>query len=150
MPRFGTPIKGIIDSRTARQVMKHGEILSVALLAFIVGLFAAAARLVLVFLPYVHITEALLFGLISLSFACVKPKRFWLSAGLIILPAMAFIVLTLSRLGVERLQRGVGTAHFYSAILIPVVGFAGAYLGSVIGRRRQLPAEHVPRRSHPN
>ena len=128
--------------------MKREHWIATTGLALPIGLGATVLRIVYNFFPVVYLTDIVVFSVLASALAWWNPKRCWLSAVFLILPVMAFLGLNFSRSSLERIAAGIGISHVYSAFLIPISAFAGAYIGARIGARfastREAPAEHVP------
>ena len=99
------------------------------LIALAAGVGAAVLRAVYLFLPGALAIEDLVFGAIGFLLGRRQSAVWWQSAGLLILPSMLFVGLLLSVLGSSNIQRGVGSWHAYSAVLIPVTAVVAALLG---------------------
>lgn len=106
------------------------------LLTLGVGVLAGLFRVVYVFFPGLNVMDVMVFGGLSGILASIRPRRWWFGSGLLIAPAMMFVVFTLFQLGTENLRRGIGTGHAISAVLIPLTALIGGVIGSVIGTRR--------------
>ena len=123
--------------------MKREHWIATMVLSLVIGLGATVLRIVYTFFPYVHLTDMVVFSVLAGALAWWNPRRYWLSAVLLILPVMVHVVSILRGLGLEKIGEGIGTWHVYSAFLIPISAFAGAYIGARIGRKREMQAEHV-------
>ena len=101
------------------------------------GVVAALFRIVYFFFPGFNVMDVLVFCSLAAAFAYLRPRRWWLWAMGLIAPAMLFVTMTLLRLGFENLDRGIGTGHALSAVLIPVA----AAVGGVLAARRGVQKE---------
>ena len=109
--------------------MKSREII----LAGLVGVGAALLRLVYMFVPLMNVVDVLVFGLAGYGVARTRPTRTWISFLLVVLPPLGLIAVFLAILGQQKLRDGVGTAHLYGALLVPLatgLGFFAARIGS--------------------
>lgn len=98
---------------------------------------AVIVRLVYFFFPGFNVMDVLVFGALASGFAYMRPRRWWLSTIILIVPVMLFVGSILINLGVDNLRSGVGTGHLLSAILIPLA----AALGGFVTARRRIAGE---------
>ena len=110
--------------------MQHRDWLGNLGLALVLGVFAAAVKLLYSFLPLFNVLDVLAFTLIGGAGARINVRRssIWIAAtsG----PAVGLCAFILMRLSPEEIVLGIGTGWLLSLFLIPASVYAGFALAS--------------------
>lgn len=99
------------------------------LTALITGLLLVPVCLVLIFFPLFNISQVLIFFAACFIIALVFKPRSWLWMILVISPVWILVLRIVLRLGLANIERGIGTGHALSLILIPLAAWAGMFFG---------------------
>lgn len=100
------------------------------LLALLLGLGAAGAKLLYSFFPLFNLWDVLLFALLGWSLGRRSESPGWLLVGLALgLPAALLSAYFVAQLGFPNLWQGIGTGWLLSVLLIPLAAAAGTILG---------------------
>lgn len=104
-------------------------------LASVAGVGAAALRLVLGFFPLTNLFDVVVFGLAGFGIGRTHPIKPRLSFVLLVVPTLMLLALFLVLLGPHKLRDGIGIAHLYGAVLVPLATGAGFFAGTRIAKR---------------
>lgn len=96
----------------------------------LLGVVAAAARAVYLFLPAFLFIDLVFFALLGMVVGRGRPLSWWHAGLLLSTPAVLLTLWLLGRLGLGALAAGVGIGHLVAVLLVPASALAGAALGA--------------------
>jgi hypothetical protein len=100
------------------------------LVALAVAVAAGVLRGICAFFPWLNLADVVLFLAAGYWVGLGTAVKWWVSAALISLPSIGFILLTLDGFGIEDLRKGIGINHVYSLLLVPLAAGLGTFLGA--------------------
>lgn len=96
----------------------------------LLGLVAAAARVVYVLLPGFIFLDLVIFALLGMVVGRGRPLSWWHAGLLLSAPTVLLTLWMLGNLGLNALAMGAGLGHLVAVVLIPASALAGAAIGA--------------------
>ena len=99
----------------------------------------SASETGLFFLSFFNLTDVVVFGVLGGLFGYLRPAKSWRWGLWLSIPTILLCLALVRRLGSVNLLQGTGTGWALSALIIPLAGCLGSYLGARLASGRRLP-----------